>query len=161
MGSNMNGSYLTKINDCKIELVNIKRWIDKNKLHSNCRFLISYAVIKACGTTEVIFKSIIFDHLTSGANSEAIEYLNRNILESSTNPGFNNIGRLLKSINPSWQQKFFDEFNRKSEKGDLNSLVQLRNQFSHGNSISASIEDVIKYFDGAERILIKLDDIIS
>lgn len=157
----MNGNYLLKINDCKLELENIRKWIDKNKLDSNGRFLISYAVIKACGTTEVIFKSIIFDHLSNGANNEAIGYLNRNILESSTNPKFDNIARVLKPINPNWQRKFLDAFNGKNEKSYLNSLVELRNQFSHGNSISASIEDVIRYFNGAENILIELDNIVK
>lgn len=157
----MNGKYLADIKDCKLQLNNIKKWIDDNKLHSNVRYLICYAVIKACGTTEVIFKGIIFDHLSKGANEETKEYLTRNILESSSNPKPNNIERLLKSINSDWQKQFSKKINKTNAEADLKSLVQLRNEFSHGNNITSSIEDIIRYFDGAEKILIELDVIVG
>lgn len=156
----MNGKYLSDITNCKYELNNIKKWIDNNKLDSNVRFLVSYAVIKACGTTEVIFKGIIFDYLSQGVNNEAKEYFTRNILESSSNPKPSNIERLLKIINPSWQKSFSGKINKTNEEADLRSLVQLRNEFSHGNNITSSIEDIIRYFDGAEKILTELDMIV-
>lgn len=157
----MNGNYQGMIDDCKLELKNIKQWIDNNKLHSNVKYLVSYAVIKACGTTEVIFKRIIFDYLSNGANNETIEYLTHNIIESSYNPSCFKIERTLKLINVNWKKSFSDKFNKSNEKTELDSLIQLRNDFSHGGNISASIEDIIKYFDGAEKILKELDLIVS
>ena len=47
------------------------------------------------------------------------------------------------------------------EKDKLNSLVQLRNDFAHGDSIAVSIDTVIKYFDSAINILNILDEVCT
>ena len=43
----------------------------------------------------------------------------------------------------------------------MNSLVQLRNDFSHGNSINVSVETVTKYFDSGCFILEILNNVIN
>ena len=47
------------------------------------------------------------------------------------------------------------------EKGDLTSLVNLRNDFSHGQKITATIANIMTYFQGGCKILEILDYIIQ
>ncbi|MFQ8921896.1 MAG: HEPN domain-containing protein [Clostridium paraputrificum] len=152
----MNGKYISKINDCNCELDKIKKWISKNKLDSNVKYLVSYSVIRCCGTIESIYKGMVFDYLSSGANKEVLNYLTRNILNSSSNPSCGKIESLLKSVNEDWALEFKGRIKDRNEKIKLNSLVSLRNTFSHGGDITSSIDDVILFFESGEWILEQL-----
>lgn len=156
----MNGKYKSKIDDCSNELKKIKKWIDQNKLDSNVKYLVNYAVIKCCGTIENIYKDMIFDYLANGANIETINYLTRNIINSSSNPSTKKIKNMLQSINKNWASDFDKRIKGKNEMRQLNSLVDLRNTFSHGGSITSSIDEVILFFLAGEWILQQLYECI-
>jgi hypothetical protein len=156
----MNGKYKIEIDDCSNELNKIKTWIDSNKLDSNIKYLVSYAVIKSCGTIENVFKQIIFDHVSKGSNEEAMEFLTKNIINSSCNPKTGQIQKMLDQINSKWSNEFATKIIAKNQKGQLNSLVELRNNFSHGNDITSSIENVIVLFQAGVWILEKLHECI-
>ena len=124
------------------------------------RYLVSYSVIKSCGTIEIVFKDIIYNHLIKNANQEAIAYFSKNVKESSSNPKIDNICSLLKQINVNWNTSFKSKATD-IDKQSLNSLVELRNQLAHGNSITSSIDDVIIYFTCGCNILQVLDSIVK
>lgn len=150
----MNGDLLQKIEDTKQELTDIKKWINNgNQFDSKTRYLISYSVIKASGTVEVIFKGTIYDYLSNDANEVAKTYLEKMILDSSCNPSSGNISNMLQNISSVWKTDFDQQVKESGEKDKLNSLVQLRNDFAHGDSISVSIDTVINYFSSAVVIL--------
>lgn len=158
----MNGDFLQKIQDTKEELSSIRKWINSgNQFDSKTRFLISYAVIKASGTVEVIFKGLIYEYLCNGANEGAKTYFEKMILDSSCNPNTGNMSNMLQNISSQWKNIFDQRVKDSGEKDKLNSLVQLRNDFAHGDSISVSIDTVINYFDSATNILHILCDVIS
>jgi hypothetical protein len=142
----MDGRYLSDLRDCSIELNRIKSWINSNPFDSNVRYLISYSVIKASGTIERILKSILFDHVSQGANSEAVNYFSKHITEASFNPSPGAIERILSDFDNSWGVAFKNAISGAQQKGDLKSLVQLRNDFAHGTAITPSIETVLKYY---------------
>jgi hypothetical protein len=153
----MDGKYINYLNDCYDEMKKIKTWIDSNKIHSNVRFLVSYSVIKACGTIEFVLKQMIFDLLIAGgANEEAKNHFSKHILEASFNPSCGQIIQILSTINPTAKQAFETVIHGTTKKGDLTSLIELRNSFAHGNSIAASIDDVIKYYDSGNWVLERL-----
>lgn len=53
----MNGEFIQMIEDTRAELDSIRKWINAgNQFDSKTRYLISYAVVKASGAVEVIFK---------------------------------------------------------------------------------------------------------
>lgn len=160
MERNMNGSYQQTLRDCEIELNNIQQWINSNRLDSNVRFLTSYSVIKACGTVEYVFKQIIYDHLSNGANDEAKTYLNKSIIEASFNPSTGQMYRILEKINSEWKVEFENLIKGSLQMGQLNSLVKLRNNFAHGSVITASINDVINYYNAGVWILKKLCEVM-
>ena len=160
MEKNMNGDYRQTLRDCEVELNSIQQWIDSNRLDSNVRFLTSYSVIKACGTVEYVFKQIVYDYLSSGANEEAKTYLNKSIIEASFNPSTGQMYRILEKINSDWRVGFENLIKGSSQMGQLNSLVKLRNSFAHGSAITASINDVKNYYNAGIWILEKLCEVM-
>ena len=156
----MTGNNIQSIQDCQSELTNIKNFISKDPLGSMVRYLVSYSVIKSCGTIEIVFKDIIYNHLIKYANQEAIAFFSKNVKESSSNPKIDNICSLLKQINVNWNTSFKSKATD-IDKQSLNSLVELRNQLAHGNSITSSIDDVITYFTCGCNILQVLDSIVK
>lgn len=157
----MNGDYSLILKDCRIELENIQRWITANPMDSNVRYLTSYAVIKASGTIENVLKRIIFDTLSDGAKDETKNYLTKSIMDASYNPSPGQIYKLLEKINTDWKQQFESFIRGSNQKGELKSLVELRNSFAHGSSITASIRDVVNYFNAGIWILERLCDVVE
>ena len=157
----MNGSNLQLINDCRTELDDIKSYIMPKPLDSVVKYLVAYSVVKTSGTIEIVYKDIIYSHLIKNANNEAISYFSKNIKDSSSNPKTGKISNLLEQINPAWKDSFENQLKNSTDKGHLNSLVELRNQLAHGNSITSSIDDVIRYFEGGCNVLNILDSIVK
>lgn len=157
----MDSVHIGMLDDCYREIELIENHINSSPFDSLNPFLISYSVIKACGVIEVIYKSMVVQIISVGATVEACNYLEKNIIDSSSNPKTGNILRLLEDVNPSWKQSFENQIQGQNEKGSLNSLVNLRNDFAHGRSVTASIRDVKRYYQDAKTILLWLDAAIS
>ena len=156
----MNGTNVSLLDDCRRELNGISRWIGSNAMHSNVRFLVSYAVIKSCGSIEHVLKSMLHEYLSQGASCETDLYLQKKILEASFNPGPSKIEQLFESMSSSWKTQFKNRTASSSEKIKLKSLVTLRNDFAHGSPITVSISEVIDYFDSGRKILEWIDEIM-
>lgn len=156
----MNGENIQALDDCQREILKIEDWINHNQLDSNIKFLVSYAVIKASGTIEAVLKSSLYEYLSKNAMEETKSFLQKNILEASFNPSTKQVCNLFDKLNPSWSQTFQEQTKSLQEKTDLNSLVSLRNDFSHGSSITTSIQTVKRYFIAGRRILEIIDEII-
>ena len=156
----MNGENIQVLDDCERELIKIEDWIKHNRLDSNIKFLVSYAVIKASGTVEAVLKNSLYEYLSKNAMEETKSFLQKNILEASFNPSTKQVCNIFEKLNPSWSQSFQEQIKSLQEKSDLNSLVSLRNDFSHGSSITTSIQTVKRYFLAGRRILEIIDNII-
>lgn len=153
--------YQRLLDDCKLELNNISNWIAANKLDSNIKYLVGYSVIKACGTIEIIFKSMIYNFLAEKSRDETKQYLNKMIVESSCNPNVGNISKILEQFDGKKSIKFNEKLKGTKKKGDLTSLVNLRNDLAHGRTINSSINNIQEYFMSGKEILLILDDVLS
>lgn len=156
----MNGENIQALEDCQREILKIEDWINHHQLDSNIKFLVSYAVIKASGTIEAVLKSSLYEYLSKNAMEETKSFLQKNILEASFNPSTKQVSNIFDKLNSLWSQIFLEQTKFLQEKTDLNSLVSLRNDFSHGSSITTSIQTVKRYFFSGKRILEIIDDII-
>lgn len=156
----MNGENIQALEDCQREILKIEDWINHHQLDSNIKFLVSYAVIKASGTIEAVLKSSLYEYLSKNAMEETKSFLQKNILEASFNPSTKQVCNIFDKLNPLWSQTFQEQTKLLQEKSDLNSLVSLRNDFSHGSSITTSIQTVKRYFIAGRRILEIIDNII-
>ena len=160
---NMRDEYIQQLDDARQELESIREWInkDRNKFDIKTKYLVSYAVVKASGSIEVVFKKIVFDFLSQNVREETGQYLEKMILDSSCNPNTGNMSNMLQNIS-GLKRNIFDQQVKESEKKDkLNSRVQLRNDFAHGDNVNISINTVITYYDAGISILNILDNIIG
>ena len=137
-----------KLKDCTDDLQKIKERIDKNQFDDMVMFLQRYAIIKACGTIEVVIKNMIADYVDAETIPEVQNYISIKVRESSTNPSTGNISNLLGEFSSKvWKVNFDKKVQQHTtEKASLNSLVQLRNDFAHGQSPNTTIHTIIRYF---------------
>lgn len=110
---------------------------------------------------KVVFKQIIYDYLTKGVEEKTATYIEKMILDSSCNPNTGNMSNMLQNISSEWKKKFDEEVKNSGKKDKINSLVQLRNDFAHGDNITVSIDTVITYYEAARDILHILDSVVS
>lgn len=159
----MRSDYAALIKNTDRELQEIRKWInaDKNRFDTKTKYLIAYSVIKASGSIEVVFKQIIYDYLTREAGEKTATYIEKMILDSSCNPNTGNMSNLLQNISSEWKEQFDALVKESGKKSKINSLVQLRNDFAHGDNITVSIDTVISYFDAAKDILNILDTVVN
>lgn len=127
-------------------------------------FLTNYAIVRACGTIEFSFKTIISDSL-SGHSTQIANYIDHTIRNSSMNPSRENISKTLKKFDETWNTEFKNRINTHPDsariKSSIDSLNSSRNSFAHGDPLSASFEDIRNYFNDSVIIIQILDDIVS
>lgn len=153
------------LNDCEDELVQLE---DAMKLLGHTSpigmFLTRYAIIKACGTIERAFKSLVADHAESKQSQQVKNFLQNKVRESSMNPNENNITQLLKSFDPQWSTDFCNKLkilpDKDRKKQSLRSLVEARNAFAHGGNPTTTIGQVKAYFCDSREIMGIVDEII-
>jgi len=153
------------LNECEQDLKRVKVLIDSLGIGSHIvPYLNSYAVIKACGTTEVAFKTIITDYCSWHSKKQVKEYLTKKVRDSSMNPSYDNIIRALNDFDKDWKKQFQDGINAHPQKDailiSMKSLVDARNSFAHGSSHSLTINDTIKYYENFRLAINLLDTII-
>lgn len=154
-----------EIRKCKTELKNIsniKKVVGSSSLIMG--FLTKYALIKACGTIEYAFKSIISD-FAQEEKEELQTYLSNKIRNNSQNPTYQNMLNTLNDFSESWKNDLKTTIDSLPDKSkillSLESLNNARNEFAHGGDPSTTFDDVKNYFFSSCVILEKIDEIIS
>lgn len=128
-------------------------------------YLNKYCIIRACGSLEVSFKTIIADFINKRSKKQIKKYINENVRENSANPSYNNICNLLKSFDLDWWREFKKKFNQHPKKHriltSVESLVDARNEFAHGGSPNLSLSSTIQYFTTSRVMIEILDDVVN
>lgn len=159
----MNNSEVQRLlDDCSAELSHVTGLITGLGVASNAApYLTKYAIIRACGGIEQAFKSILCDFSSRRSKKQVKRFLGRRVRESSMNPSYENICRLLKDFDEEWYEEFKDHIKAAPDKSvwmtSLTSLVDARNEFAHGGNPSSSITDVISYFQNCRAVIEVLD----
>ena len=167
----MNFDVEKKLNDDLFELNEVEKEINKNKISRISSFLTNYAVIKASGSIESTFKSILYkqiiEHNCQTSHQRIHQFFEKMIIKSSTNPSPDNILDFLAKFEKEWKKEFskklseYKEENTKDLRCDLNSLVQLRNQIAHGTNGTESIGTIMGYYKSGIEVLKILDNILE
>ncbi len=127
-------------------------------------YLTNYSIVRACGTIEFCFKTIISD-LHSTSSSQIRSYVDNTIRNSSMNPSRDNICRTLKKFDENWNLNFKQKLNEHADsarlKSSIDSLNNARNSFAHGETPSSSFENIRSYFNDCVEILKILDEVVS
>ena len=161
-----NESVRNLLDECDAELANLETLVNGLGLGSTIvPYLSKYGLIKACGTIEQAFKSLVADRCSYRARLQIKNYLADKVRNSSSNPSFDNICRLLKSFDDNWKTMFKDAVNNHgratSLKTSLQSLVDARNEFAHGGNPRVSIGDVRQYYIDAREVIEQLDAVVG
>lgn len=153
------------LKDCEDELVQLENTM-KLLGHTSPigMFLTRYAIIKACGTIERAFKSLVADHSENKQSQQVKNFLRSKVRESSMNPNENNITQLLKNFDPQWSIDFCSKLkimtDKERKKQSLRSLVEARNAFAHGGNPTTTIGQVKVYFCDSRDIMAIVDEVI-
>jgi hypothetical protein len=155
----------SSIEQCAAEFERILQIIDGLGQMSNVvPFLTKYAIIRACGTIEYCFKTIISD-LHAGNSLQVQNYIDNTIRNSSMNPSMTNIYKTLNKFDYSWNNNFKKRLKQHPDftriKYSIDSLNTARNSFAHGNSTSSSFDSIRNYFQDCIILLEILDDVVS
>lgn len=161
-----NESVKQLLDDCESEIASLDTLVGGLGMTSNIvPYLSKYGLIKACGTIEQAFKSIVADKCSYRARQQIKNYLGEKVRNSSSNPSFSNICQLLKGFDLAWKVGFKDAVNAHPQadalKTSLQSLVDARNEFAHGGNPRIAIGDVVQYYADARQVIECLDQVIG
>lgn len=150
------------INECQSDFVRIEHIIYVlTQTNPAVPYLTKYLVIKACGTLEQCFKTIISDFTCLNQNNQIINYIDKTFRESSINPSLDNIYKSLKKFDENWHQNFKNSLNNDGAslriKSSIKSLNDARNEFAHGGNPNLTFNDVKSYFEDAIKVIEFID----
>lgn len=154
------------LDECKNDLARVQSAVMSLGHQSTIvPYLNNYAIIKACGTVEIAFKTLISDHCSYRVKKQVKNYLSKNVKNSSSNPSYENICKLLKDFDQEWNRDFKDKIRVHQDgarlKTSMESLVSARNELAHGGNPSASVDSVILYFSDFYEVVVILDTVLS
>ena len=129
------------------------------------RHLTLYTLIRSCGAIELSTKTILFDFACSGLCPRTRAFLERKLLKSPANPDINKMSTTLKSFDPLWSKTFVSLVKTHPDQSELSqsikTLASLRNQFAHGETISASFNNIRQYYANSWRIVRLFDSVVK
>jgi hypothetical protein len=152
------------LDECTEELEDIEIRINALQVFDKeRRYLTHYALIKACGTAEFVYRSIVADYFTQLSNSRIDTYLDTAIRQGSNSAKYDNMKGLLNKFDVQWSNNFKTAVKGRGDGQKLidasNSLVTNRHTFAHGKIPTATFLEIKQYyFDVVE--LIKIFDAI-
>lgn len=128
-------------------------------------YLNKYSIIRACGSIEMCFKTIISDFCNRRSKKQLKQYINEKIRESSINPSYANICKTLRLFDEEWYKEFKYQIDIHADKTimltSLESLNDARNEFAHGGNPTTTLNDTKNYFKQATKIIEILDDVVN
>ena len=98
--------------DCTSELNDIEVRINSlPSLDKGRQYFTNYALIKACGTVEFVYRSIVADHFSQLLNSRIDTYLDTTVRQGSNSAKYENMKKLLNKFDRQWGRYDFRLFN--------------------------------------------------
>ena len=137
--------------DCTKELDDIGKRINALPSFDKGRqYFTNYALMKACGTVEFVYRSIVADHFSQLSNSRIDTYLDSTIRQGSNSAKYENMKKLLNKFDHQWSVNFQTAVQTLPEGKRLidasNSLVANRHNFAHGKAPTATFLEIKQYY---------------
>jgi hypothetical protein len=104
-----------------------------------------YLCVLVSGFFENAIVALILDFTQRRSSPEIAAFVERE-LEHWTNPNTNKVAVLLGAFSPEWGKKA-EEYLINERKESVNSLVALRHQIAHGESVGTSLSQVKAYYE--------------
>ena len=154
------------LDDCAAELEDIEQRIENmDTLDKGRRYLTNYGLIRACGTVEFVYRSIIVDYFEQQLSNNRINtYLDSTIRQGSNSAKYENMKKLLKNFDDQWSLNFSNMLKERDDGQRLisaaNSLVNNRHNFAHGKSTTATFLDIKNYYNDIVQLLRIFDSVV-
>lgn len=154
------------LNECTAELNDIESRISASPaLDKGRQYLTNYALIKACGTVEFVYRSIVADFFSQLADVRVDTYLDTTIRKGSMSAKYENMKQLLGKFDEQWKKNFQESVNARSDKDKLinasNSLVTNRHLFAHGKPPTATFLEIKQYYLDVVELIGVFDSIVA
>lgn len=163
----MNNAAVNSIlTSCRTELEHVRTSINSLGMTSTITpYLTNYALIKACGTIEVSFKSLLADFCNKRSKKQIKRFIDKRIVNGSANPSYGNLLKFLDQFDEDWKKNFKTNLDADASKSQihnsLQSLVDARNEFAHGGSPTITISDVITHYEFSRKAIEHMDIVIG
>ena len=154
----------TAINECQNEFNALSVLIPQTGVMSPLgRYLTHYSLIRACGTIEYAFKTIIADY-HQGISLQLSNYLDNKVRSNSCNPSYQNIISMLGDFDSQWKSDFKSQIkqlpNSPRVLASLDSLNANRNSLAHGHGSTVTFNDIKDYYTDAVQVIKVLDNVV-
>lgn len=162
----MKNDLYSEIEKCSEEIEYIEVAISRlGPFDKSVFFLTNYALIKAYGTIEFVFHSIVADYFNQSNLPQIHTYLENTVRTGSMSAQYGNMCRLLKQFDDDWANNFKDAVNGHPDKekilNSIQSLVTNRHSFAHGYPSSATFSDIQQYYLDALLLISIFDSAIK
>lgn len=162
----MNSELQAMLDECEGELEDIAQRIEKiSPFDKGRKYLTNYALIKASGTAEYVYRAILADYFAALGNPKIDRYLNKAIRQGSMSATYENMCKLLGKFDNQWKRDFSQSVSE-DEHGEqikisATSLVQNRHAFAHGRTITASFFDIKSYYKDMVLLIEIFDSVVK
>lgn len=140
-----------QLDECFEELIDVEGKIDilpsfdKTKL-----YLTQYALIKASGTLEFVYRAIVADFFDQSSLPQIHKYIEKTVRDGSMSATYDNMSGLLGKFDDDWKKEFQSIVKKRSDEQRIidssNSLVRNRHLFAHGKYPTATFKDIFQYY---------------
>lgn len=139
------------IDECTAEINDIEtRIADMPALDKGVRYLTHYALMKASGITEFVYRSIVADYFSTLSDSRIDTYLDAAVRKGSMSAKYEMMCNLLGKFDEQWQKSFRSAVQAHPNSQRIiaasNSLVANRHNFAHGKTPTATFIDIKAYY---------------
>lgn len=153
------------INECTAEIDDIGlRIAAMPTLDKGIRYLTNYALIKASGTAEFVYRSIVADYFSALSNSRIDTYLDKQIRKGSMSAKYEEMQKLLGKFDEQWKKDFQRAVQARPNKDRLidasNSLVANRHNFAHGKNPTATFNEIKQYYLDVIELIMIFDSVV-
>lgn len=153
------------IDECTAEINDIEaRIAAMPPLDKAVRYLTHYALIKASGTAEFVYRSIVADHFSALSDSRIDTYLDAAVRKGSMSAKYEMMQALLGKFDDQWKKNFQNAVKARPDKEKLisasNSLVNNRHSFAHGKVPTATFHDIKNYYFDVLELIKILDSVV-
>ena len=164
-GNDMTAALQNILADCTAEMNDIQIKINAlSPLDKTKKYLTNYALVKACGTLEFVYRSIVVDYFSGINNTQIHTYLDKQVLQGSMSATYNNMCGLLNKFDDSWKTNFKNAVNAHVDSqrliSSLDSLVTNRHSFAHGRMPTATFQDIYNYYNDGVTVLGIFDSVV-
>ncbi|MBQ7099391.1 MAG: hypothetical protein IJO05_06715 [Oscillospiraceae bacterium] len=153
------------IDACSAEIDDIRNRLSTLPVMDRSRrYLTQYALIRACGTIEFVYRSIVADFFDSSPLTQIHTYLEKTVRTGSMSATYKNMQTLLGKFDDNWKSNFQQAVNSHADSNRIiasaKSLVENRHAFAHGRTPTATFNDIQNYYNDALTLIDLFDSIV-